>query len=294
MAFPTGTETSTTLAVMIPQLWGQKINDFYRAKLKLAAFFTNRSDELAEGGDTVYTPNITEMAANAKSNATAVTLNQPTETKQTLAVSNWFEVSFAIEDKEAAQVKKSYSIQQRYMQNAAYTAAKKLEVAIATLFSGFSVSVGTTGVALSDAVVRSAIASLETVNIDYDEAVWFLHPKTVWTDLMSIDRFALSLNTANASNPVMKGAIGNIYGRPVVTSSLITKINTNADYCGALATSDAIHFATGALPGQKDSYGVRLQANYIPDFLSTLVTADILYGVVENRDAAGIRIVSVV
>jgi hypothetical protein len=84
MAFPTGTETSTTLAVMIPQLWGAKINDFYRQKLKLAAFFTNRSDELAGGGDTVYTPGLTEMAANAKSNATQVTLNQPTETKQTL------------------------------------------------------------------------------------------------------------------------------------------------------------------------------------------------------------------
>ncbi len=293
MAFPTGTESSTTLAVMIPQLWGSKINDFYRAKLKLAAFFTNRSDELAEGGDTVYTPNITEMSANSKTNATAVTLNQPTETKQTLAVSNWFEVSFAIEDKEAAQVKKSYSIQQRYMQNAAYTAAKKLEVAIATLFTGFSVTVGTTTVALTDAVVRSAIAKLESVNIDYDEAAWFLHPKTLWTDLMSIDRFALSLNSPG-SNPVLKGAIGNIYGRPVITSSLITKINTNADYAGALATPDAIHFATGNLPGQKDSYGVRLQANYIPEYLSTVVTADILYGAVENRDAAGIQIVSAV
>jgi hypothetical protein len=294
MAFPTGTETNTTLAVMIPQLWGTKINDFYRQKLKFAAFFTNRSDELADGGDTVYTPNITEMAANSKTAATAVTLNQPTETKQTLSVSNWYEVSFAIEDNTAAQVRKSYSIQQTYMKNAAYTAAKKLEVAIATLFQGFSVVVGTTTVALTDAVVRSAIADLETVSIDFDDAVWFLHPKTVWTDLMSIDRFALSLNTANAANPVMKGAIGNIYGRPVVTSNLITKINTNADYCGALATADAIHFATGALPGQKDSNGVRLQANYIPEYLSTVVTADILYGAVENRDAAGIKIVSAV
>ena len=132
------------------------------------------------------------------------------------------------------------------------------------------------------------------MNIDFDDAVWFLHPKTVWTDLMSIDRFALSLNTANASNPVVKGAIGTIYGRPIVTSSLITKINTNADYCGALATADAIHFATGALPGQRDAMGVRLQANYIPEYLATLVTADILYGAVENRDAAGIKIVSAV
>jgi hypothetical protein len=293
MAFPTGTETSTTLAVMIPQLWGQKINDFFRAKLKITPFFTDRSDELVEGGDTVYTPNITEMSANAKANATAVTLNQPTETKQTLTVSNWYEVSFAIEDKEAAQVKRSYSVQKRYMQNAAYTAAKKLEVAVATLFQGFSVRVGTTTVALTDAVVRSAIALCETVNVDFEEAAWFLAPKTVWTDLMSIDRFALALNSPG-QNPVYKGAMGYIYGRPVVTSTLITKINTNADYCGALAIPDSIHYATSPLPGQRDGFGVRLQSNYIPEYLSTVTTADILFGAVENRDAGGIGIVSAV
>src|SRR5262249_42186422 len=132
---------------------------------------------------------------------------------------------------------------------------------------------------LTDAVVRSCIAALETANADYEEAAWFLHPKTVWTDLMSIDRFALKLNTDGA-DPVVKGAIGQIYGRPVVTSTLITKINTNADYAGALAVPDAIHWATSLLPGQRDPMGVRLQSNYIPEYLGTLTTADILYGAV--------------
>jgi hypothetical protein len=293
MAFPTDTFTAADLAELIPEIWGSKINDFYRAKLKMAAFFTNRSDELAEGADALYTPNLTEMSANAKSNATAVTLNSPTETKQTLTVDQWFEVSFMIEDKEAAQVKKSYNTQQRYIKNAAFTAAKKLEVAIATLFHGFSTSKGTTTVALTDAVVRSCIAALETANADFEEAAWFLHPKTVWTDLMSIDRFALKFNTDGA-DPVIKGAIGGIYGRPVVTSTLIQKINTNADYSGALAVPDSIHWATSPLPGQKDAMGVRLQSNYIPEYLGTLSTADILYGVIENRDAGGVEIVSAV
>lgn len=203
------------------------------------------------------------------------------------------EVSFVIEDKEAAQVKKSYTLQQRYMKNAAYTAAKKLEVAVTTLFSGFSVSVGTTGTALTDLSVRGAIAGLEAANADYEEAMWFLHTKTVWTDLMSIDRFALAMN-APGMNPVYKAAMGMIYNRPIVATNLVQKINSNADYCGALAVPDAIHWATSPLPGQRDAYGVRLQANYIPEYLGTLCTADILYGAVENRDAGGIKIVSVV
>jgi hypothetical protein len=66
--------SSTTLATSIPLLWGEKINNFFKLKLMVADFFTDRSSELAEGGSALYTPNITEMLANAKSNATAVTL----------------------------------------------------------------------------------------------------------------------------------------------------------------------------------------------------------------------------
>ena len=293
MAFPTDTFTAADLAEHIPEIWGTKVNEFFRAKLKMAMFFTNRSDELAEGADALYTPGITEMSANAKVNATAVTLNSPTETKVTLTVDQWFEVSFMIEDAQAVQVKRSYNTQQRYIKNAAFTAAKKLEVAIATLFDGFSTEVGTTTVALTDATVRSAISALETANADYEEAAWFLHPVTVWKQLMAIDRFALKLNTSG-SDPVLKGAIGEIYGRPLITSTLITKINTNADYCGALAVPDSIHWATSPLPGQRDAFGVRFQSNYIPEYLGTLSTADILYGVIENRDAGGVQITSAV
>jgi len=72
MAFPTGSETSTTLAELIPLKWGDRINDFFKLKLMLADFFVDRSSELADGGSALYTPNLTEMSANSKSNATAV------------------------------------------------------------------------------------------------------------------------------------------------------------------------------------------------------------------------------
>ena len=51
MAFPTTTETTTTLASYIPTVWGSKVNEFYKAKLVMADFFTDRSDELANGGN---------------------------------------------------------------------------------------------------------------------------------------------------------------------------------------------------------------------------------------------------
>ena len=71
-SFPTDTFTAADLASFIPALWGQKVNDFFKSKLTMASFFVNRSDELADGGNIVYTPDFTEMAASAKSNGTAV------------------------------------------------------------------------------------------------------------------------------------------------------------------------------------------------------------------------------
>ena len=72
MAFPTGTMTETTLTESIPTLWGEKINEFYKNRLMAADFFVDRSSELAGGGSALYTPNLTEFTAAAKSNATAV------------------------------------------------------------------------------------------------------------------------------------------------------------------------------------------------------------------------------
>ncbi len=268
------------------------MNDFLRARLVINSHFTDRSPELSGGGDILHTPSLTEMTANAKSNATAVTLNSPTETKVDLTVDQWYEVSFVIEDKEAVQVKKSYALQERYAKNAAHTVAKKLETAVATLFNSFSSEVGSTGVALTDAVIRSAMDTYTTADNDYDEAVWFFHPHTIWNDIMGIDKFSLIQNT-NGADPIVKGAVGMLYGRPVVSSTNITKINTNADYSGALASPDAIHWATASLPGVSGGM-VRVQSNYLPEYLGTLTTADILYGVIENRDAAGVEIISAV
>jgi len=74
MAYPTTSMSSTTLATSIPLLWGEKINEFFKLKLLIADFFVDRSSELAGGGSALYTPNLTEFGANAKTNATAVKL----------------------------------------------------------------------------------------------------------------------------------------------------------------------------------------------------------------------------
>ena len=296
--FPTATMSSTTLAENIPLLWGEKINEFYKLKLMIADFFVDRSSELAGGGSALYTPNLTEFTAAAKTNATAVTLNNATDTKVTLTVDQWYEVSFAIEDREAAQVKHSYYLQERYAQGAGYTIAKKLEVALALLFDNFSTSVGASTTALADSEIRAAIAALEGVGIDTTQDVaFFVHPNVFWKQIQNLDKFSLAVNSP-VNDPTAKTPKATLYGIPVFVSANIQYISGTVGRSGALAHRDALHFATsplgsgGSLGGgsMTGKYGVRVQSNYIPEYLATLTTADLLYGVVENRDTAGVWI----
>lgn len=298
--FPTATMSTTTLASNIPLIWGEKINEFFKLKLKIADFFTDRSSELSGGGSALYTPNLTEFTAAAKSNATAVTLNNATDTKVTLTVDQWYEVSFAIEDREAAQVKHSYYLQERYAQGAGYTIAKKLEVALADLFKGFSTTAGASTTSLADSEIRAAIAALQGVGIDTtSDVAFFVHPNTFWKQIQNLDKFSLAINSP-VNDPTAKVPSATLYGIPVYVSANVQYVSGTAGRYNALAHRDALHFATsplgsgGSLSGgsMTGKYGVRVQSNYIPEYLATLTTADLLYGVVENRDNAGVCILT--
>lgn len=296
-AFPAATETNVSLDSYIPQIWGEKVNEFYRNKLVTAPFFTDRSDEVSGGGDTLFTPNTTEFTANAKTTGSVVTLNSNSDTKQTLSVSNWFESSFAIEDAEAAQVKRSYSIMERYAKNVAYAVSKKVDTSICQLFQQFTNAVGSSTNNLGDSDIRAAFAYLETAGVDSMEAAFFVSPNVFWKQVQAIDKFSLAINSP-VNDPTAKRPNGHLYGQPVyVTAQITTTTTPSGGLSNALAVPDAIHWAASPLGsgGSKSnsmvgSAGIRVQANYIPEYLSTVTTADVLYGVCMNRLTGGVLI----
>lgn len=296
-AFPLATETNVSLDSYIPTVWGEKVNEFYRNKLVTAPFFTDRSDELSGGGDTLYTPNTAEFSANAKTTGSVVTLNSNSDTKQTLSVSNWFESSFAIEDAEAAQVKRSYSIMERYSKNVAYAISKKMDTAICQLFQQFTNAVGSSTNNLGDSDIRAAFAYIETTGLDAGETAWFVSPNVFWKQIQAIDKFSLAVNSP-VNDPTARRPDGHLYGRPVyITQQITTTTTPSGGLSNALVVPDAIHWATSPLGsgGSKanamvGSMGMRVQSNYIPEYLSTVTTADILFGVCLNRATGGVLV----
>lgn len=273
--FPTATETNTTLASVIPGLFAEKMNNWYKDELVCAKFFTDLSADLASGTKTLLIPNITAMTAYSKSNATAVTLNNPTDDQVTLTVDTWYECSFAIEDKEAEQVKKSYNYMSVLAKNAAAVVANAYEDAIIALFDNFSQTTGTSAAALADSNIRRAIQYLDEAKAPQDGRGFFFTPKQIWSDLMALDRFTLMVNTT-AADPIRNGRVGMLYGIPVYMSERIGATTGSAQSC--LAHKDAIVHGSTIM---------RVQSNYIPQYLSTVTTADVVFGCIENRDTSG-------
>ena len=300
MAMGTSHMSETTLAYQIPAIWGKMINNFYQEELVMARFFTDRSDELTDGGDTIYTPNITEMRANSKTNGSQVTLNANTDTNVTLSVNTWYECSFVIEDKEAAQIKRSWNLVERYTKNAAFTIASVLETAIANLFLGFSKTVGASDQNLADSDILNAIATLETNtkgNVYNGDVAFFVHPMVFWRQVQALDKFALAQNSP-VNDPTAKRPQYTLYGIPVYSTVSVPYVSGTSGRANVLAHKDAIHFATLALGAGSSmgayvgASGIRTQASYELDYIGTLVVSDIAYGVTENRDDAAVLIYS--
>ena len=255
---------------------------------------------MAGGGDVLYTPTIAAMSANSKTAQSTVTIQAANQSKVTLTVQTHKEVSFVIEDIDAARVKKSYTLMDSFARNAGFEVAEELEVAIFALFAGFSNSVGASTTNLADSDILNAIATMEAnkvPGVHTGEVAFFSHPYTFWRQVQALDKFSLAVNSP-VNDPTAKKPAGSLYGIPVYTSPNIQYVTSTTGRVNALAHRDAIHFATlslgtgGSKGSMVGSNGVRVQANYLPEYLGTLVTADIVYGVVENRDSAGVRILT--
>jgi hypothetical protein len=172
-----------------------------------------------------------------------------------------------------------------------------IDDAIAALFSGFSTAVGASSTNLADSNILAAIATLEAAGVPgiYEGDVAFiLHPNTFYRQIGIIDKFTLWQNT-NSEEPRMKKPTPMLYGIPVIVTPAVGV--TLGSRNNVLAHKDAIHWARLSMPAKAamsmvGSEGVRVQQSYVHEYLGELVTIDLCYGVVENRDNAAVLLKS--
>jgi hypothetical protein len=136
----------------------------------------------------------------------------------------------------------------------------------------------------TDAFFRDMIQKMDDNDVPMENRVLVIPPATR-NAIMGIDRYVSSDFVSGQS--VNSGLIGNLYGVDIYVSSNCATIEAAGDNtAGTVDTRAALLFHKDAIV-MAEQMAVRSQTQYKQEYLSTLYTADTLYGVQVYRPEAG-------
>jgi hypothetical protein len=250
-------------------------------------------------GDTLHIPKPTRGAAALKAASTQVTLQAATESEVQVLVNKHYEYSRLIEDITETQA--LASLRKFYTGDAGYALAKQVDTDLIQLGRGAQGGNGTiaydqaviasdgstlyTGgneAAITDAGIRKVIQTLDDADVPMDGRCLVL-PPVARNVMMGLARFTEQafVGEVGGGNTIRNGEIGNVYGVKVYVSTNCETATGDARI-GMMFHKDAFVLA--------EQLGVRSQTQYKQEYLGTLFTSDMLYGVKELRDEAAVAI----
>jgi len=289
----------------IPEIWSDEVIAAYKANLVLANLVRKMSFK-GKKGDTLHIPKPTRGTAAAKAANTAVTIQANTESEVQVLIDQHFEYSRFIED--IVETQALSSLRSFYTEDAGYALAKKVDDTLIALGKSFgdgdasdwihSTSYyidATTGLTLyaedtvitsdvfTDAGFRKLIQLMDDADVPMDGRK-FAIPPSLRNAIMGVDRYNSSDFVDGRG--VQNGQIGKLYGIDIYVSSNMPTIETAANNSVGDAVKAALLFHTDTMVFA-EQLGVRSQTQYKQEYLSTLYTADTLFGVKVVRPEAG-------
>ncbi len=304
----------TAADTFIPEVWSDEIIAAYEKSLKMAPLVRKMSMS-GKKGDVIHVPKPTRGSANAKAEATAVTIQANLESELTITINRHFEYSRLIED--IVDVQAQPTLRQFYTSDAGYALAKQVDddlFGVGTAFgdgtkdltaddtgakwvnsnvyyndssnglTAYAVDTVVDGDVFDDAAFRGLIKLMDDEDVPMDGRC-FVIPPSLRSSIMGIERYVSS--DFRDPKTVQTGLIGSVYGIDIYVSSNCPVIETASE--NASGSSDT----RGAFLMHKDAVvlaeqmSVRSQTQYKQEYLSTLYTADTLYGVEAYRPEAG-------
>lgn len=303
-----GTVDNTSAATFIPEIWSDEVVAAYQSNLVLAPL-VKKMAMTGKKGDTLHIPKPVRGTANAKAENTAVTIQNATESEVQVTIDKHFEYSRLIEDITEAQA--LASLRQFYTGDAGYALAKQVDTDLFALGKSFGDNNaayegtgsyfidGTNGLTqytddtangavdvFTDAGFRDLIQKMDDADVPMDNRCLVV-PPSVRNAIMGIDRYSSS--DFVDGRVVNNGQIGNLYGIDIFVSSNCPIIETAADNSAGGDVKQAMLFHKDSMV-LAEQMGVRSQTQYKQDFLSTLYTADTLYGTAVLRPDAAFNI----
>jgi HK97 family phage major capsid protein len=308
VAYPGGSTSivnNTAAATFIPEIWSDEVIAAYKSNLVLANLVRKMSFK-GKKGDTLHIPKPVRGSATAKAANTAVTIQANTESEVQVLINKHFEYSRFIEDITAVQA--LASLRSFYTEDAGYALAKQVDDELVALGKSFGDSDGadwvhsnsyyidgTSGLTayavdtvatadvFTDAGFRKLIQLMDDADVPMDGRK-FAIPPSLRNAIMGEDRYNSSDFVDGRG--VQNGQIGKLYGIDIYVSSNMPTIETAAENTAGDAVKAALLFHTDTMV-LAEQVGVRSQTQYKLDYLSTLYTADTLFGVKVVRPEAG-------
>ena len=296
---------NTAAATFIPEIWSDEVIAAYKKNLVLANLVRKMSFK-GKKGDTLHIPKPTRGTATAKAANTAVTIQANTESEVQVLVNKHFEYSRFIEDITAVQALSS--LRSFYTEDAGYALAKQVDDELIALGKSFGDSDGAdwvhsnsyyidastgltayaadtvvTGDVFTDAGFRKLIQLMDDADVPMDGRK-FAIPPSLRNAIMGVDRYNSSDFVDGRG--VQNGQIGKLYGIDIYVSSNMPVIETAAENSAGDGVKAALLFHTDTMV-LAEQVGVRSQTQYKLDYLSTLYTADTLFGTKVVRPEAG-------
>jgi len=267
-----GNVTTTTAANFIPEMWRDAILDYAERKFVLRNQVSDFSSMLAQGGDILNIPKVTEETAAAKGAGSAVTYTNNTDGVIQLSVDQHHYEAKRIED--IVRVQESADLFGAYAKSMGYALAKKVEnylaVDILQSATGNDTALSSDNV-FTTALIRSGLQKLLDAGFDYtDGEHYFYCSPAAYMSLLSLGDFSEAQKRGDAENPNVSGRIINAYGLEVYPSTDWDDDGGSADETATIFNRQSVYFAQQVAP--------RVQSSYDIDHLATSVVADVLFG----------------
>lgn len=292
MALGTNQMTITTGDVFLPEVWSKETQRATEATLVLANLVKRFDSDVADGGDLLDVPKISNLTASAKAANTQVTLNSPTESNFQMSINRHFESSYLVEDRLAKQA--AYRLMEEYSPKAGYAVASQMDADLAGLYSGLSQSVGNSTTDVTDANICLAIQYLDDANAPQTDRYFVVKPAGL-SHMRQIQKFSEYQMLGTTPTPIVSGGLAQHTGgavRRIGPNGFVGVVYNLEVYMSTAlveesGTSDTVH----NLIFQKEAFALavqqkpRMQFQYKQEYLGTLATTDAIWGFGEFRDA---------
>jgi N4-gp56 family major capsid protein len=274
----TYTEITTTTGIeMIPEVWSQEMVVEREANLVAAKCVKRFDAEVKNFGDIIWIPEVTDLHVHAVTEGEAVTYQANTESSVHIDIDKYYEVSFLVHDKFAAQTKYRYA--QEMAKKAGYALAGQIDTDILALYASAGTSIGDGSTDITKEHILEAIRTLDGANVPSSDR-HFIVDEYGKEDLFNEDDFVLYTATGQAAPAVtgarQAGEFGELYG---------VKVHVSTNVPVEASSPEIIH----GLFFHRDGIGLAVQKNIKTEtqrkaeLLADLWVSQALYGVAVLR-----------